>query len=75
MSCISSSSYSVLVNGCLAGFFKGTWDLRQSDPLSPFLFIMVSEALSRMIRRAEMGYITGFSVGMGSDDFPSSICG
>lgn len=50
------------VNGCLAGYFRG---LRQGNPLVPLLFIMVSEVLSKMIRRAEDGYISGFVVEMG----------
>lgn len=39
--------------------------LRQGDPLSPFLFIMVSEIFSKMLRKAEVGFIPGFLVGNG----------
>lgn len=57
------SSFSVLINGCPFGFFGGSRGLRQGDPLSSFLFIMVFKVLSRMISRAEMGYISGFKLG------------
>lgn len=63
--CLQSSSFLVLINGCPSGFFGELRRLRQGDPLSPFLFIMVSEVLSRMISRAEMRYISGFKISRG----------
>lgn len=57
-------SYLLYVNQrCLERFFKSLRGLRQSDLLSPFLFIMVMEAMSRMISRAENGFLLGFVVG------------
>lgn len=55
--------FQFLINGCLASFFIAFGGLQQGDPLSPFLFIITSEVLSRMISKVEMGYISGFSVG------------
>jgi hypothetical protein len=40
--------FSVLVNDTLSSFFRSR-GLRQGDPLSLFLFVVVMEALSKMI--------------------------
>lgn len=64
--CIRTTKFSVLVNGFLAGFFGSSRGLRQGDPMSPLLFIMVSEVLSKMITRAKGEYILGFMIGRGN---------
>jgi hypothetical protein len=62
--CISSVRYSVLVNGEPAGFFNSSRGIRQGDPLSPLLFVIIMEALSRMLMESEdRGLVAGFSVG------------
>ncbi|RVW15777.1 LINE-1 retrotransposable element ORF2 protein [Vitis vinifera] len=62
--CLSSSSFAILVNGNAKGWVKASRGLRQGDPLSPFLFTLVADVLSRMLFRAEeTGLTEGFSVG------------
>ena len=50
-----------MINGALADFFGSTKGLRQGDPLSPMLFLVMMEVLSRMLKRVEgTGLIRGF---------------
>ena len=53
--CISTASFSVLINGSPAGFFQGTRGLRQGDPISPYLYVLGMEALSCLINKAVRG--------------------
>ena len=58
--CITTTKFSVLVNGLLAGFFSSSKGLHQGDPLSPYLFVMGMEVLSVLIRRAvDGGFLSG----------------
>ena len=45
--CITTSMFSVSVNGELTGFIANKRGIHQGDPLSSFLFVIVMEAFSR----------------------------
>ena len=61
--CISTASFSVLVNGTPTGFFQSSKGLRQGDPLSPYLFVIAMEVFSAFLQRAvEGGYLSGCRV-------------
>jgi hypothetical protein len=54
----------VLINGSPAGFFNSSRRVRQGDPLSPFLFVIVMEAFSRMVKASiDHSLFSGFVVG------------
>ncbi|RVX11584.1 LINE-1 retrotransposable element ORF2 protein [Vitis vinifera] len=53
--CISTTTFSVLINGTLEGFFNSSRGLRQGDPLSPYHFVIGMEAFSRLIHRVVRG--------------------
>ena len=50
--CITSPRFSMSINGEFAGFFKGKKGLSQGDSMSPYLFIMIMEALSKVLKNA-----------------------
>lgn len=67
MQCISSVTYSFLINGLPRGRVKPSRGIRQGDPLSPYIFIMCSEVLSGLCNRAhEEGTMAGIRVARGS---------
>jgi uncharacterized membrane-anchored protein len=45
----------VLVNGSFTSFFSSSRGMRQGDPVSPLLFVLVMEALGKLISVAASG--------------------
>jgi hypothetical protein len=52
MGCLQSASFSELINDSPSHFFKASRGLRQGCPLSPFLFLIIAEALRKLIKEA-----------------------
>ena len=61
--CITTVSFSVIVNGSPIGYFKSTRGLRQGDPLSPYLFVLGMEVFSILINKAASGgFLSSFNL-------------
>lgn len=50
---IKSSRFLILVNGSPSEPFSPLRGIRQGDPLSPFLFVILMEGLSKIIAKAK----------------------
>ena len=63
--CLSTVRFSILINGSPHRFFGSSRGLRQGDPLSPLLFVLVMEAINKMLDKAVLeGRLSRFNVGV-----------
>eukprot|EP00253_Pinus_taeda_P015314 PITA_15314 len=63
MPLVTTSSFSILVNGSSSDIFFPSRGVRLGDPLSPFLIILMMEGLGRSIKHAKaMGKIKGLQL-------------
>lgn len=63
ITCVTTPTYSVLVNGIPTGKIIPTRGLWQGDPLSPYLLMLCSKGLSSLLLQAEMeGRLTSIPI-------------
>ncbi|KAL0690146.1 hypothetical protein Bca4012_089824 [Brassica carinata] len=67
LQCVSTYSYSYLINETVLGSVKPHRGIRQGDTLSPYLFILCGQVLSGLCSKAERdGILQGIRVARGS---------
>ena len=49
MLCVSTVSYSILINGAPNGYIRPTRSIRHGDPICPFLFLICLEGLHGLL--------------------------
>lgn len=54
MVCVRSVTFSIIINDSDYGSIQPSREIRQGDPLSPYLFLLCAETLSQMLYQAEM---------------------
>ncbi|KAL0413621.1 UNVERIFIED_CONTAM: putative mitochondrial protein [Sesamum radiatum] len=61
--CVSSVSYSFIMSGSSFGTVTPQRGLRQGDPLSPYLFLLCTEAISSLLQGSEeKGHLKGVAI-------------
>lgn len=58
--CISTASFSVAVNGSLERFFTSARGIRQGCSLSPYLYVILNNVLSKMLNEAAVNGKFGY---------------
>lgn len=66
MKCVTTVSFSFIINGSISDTITPTRGIRQGDPLSPYFFILIAESLSCLIRNyVSDGRLTGVKASRG----------
>jgi hypothetical protein len=74
MKCVTSVSFSILVNGQPSPKFNPNRGIRQGDPLSPYLFILCADVFSRMITaKQDQSLINGIAIAQNAPRFLTSF--
>ena len=67
MSCVTTPSFSILVNGKPYGTVQPSHGIHQGDPLPPHLFLLSAEGFTALLAKAELeGRINGVSICRGA---------
>ena len=60
MGCVTTPTFSILINGKAYGNIRPSRGIRQGDPLSPYLFLLCVEGFTSLLQKAELdGRIKG----------------
>lgn len=63
MACVSTTSFSINLNGSPQGFFRSERGIHQGYPLSPTLFTICSQGLSLLMHQFEVqGLYQGYKI-------------
>ncbi|ONI21342.1 hypothetical protein PRUPE_2G060500 [Prunus persica] len=69
MLCVKTITFSLVLNGSPGSPFSPSRGLRQGDPLSPYLFLLVSEVLSlNIINSTDTGMLRGIKLSRGGPE-------
>jgi hypothetical protein len=69
MKCVTTVTFSILINGVPSQIFSPQRGLRQGDPLSPYLFILCADVLSNLITYAQQNQrIKGIKIAHGAPE-------
>ena len=67
MTCVTTTSFSILLNGKPYGNVTPSRGIHQRDPLSPYLFLLCAEGFTSLLAKAESnGKIHGTSICRGA---------